>query len=50
LSERIIIFTTNHKEDLDPALLRSGRMDLHILMGYCGFEAFKVLAWTHLEI
>ncbi|XP_024524405.1 AAA-ATPase At4g30250-like [Selaginella moellendorffii] len=49
-SERIIIFTTNHKEDLDPALLRSGRMDLHILMGYCGFEAFKVLAWTHLEI
>ncbi|XP_024541063.1 AAA-ATPase At4g30250-like [Selaginella moellendorffii] len=49
-SERIIIFTTNHKEDLDPALLRSGRMDLHIFMGYCGFEAFKVLAWTHLEI
>ncbi|XP_024541034.1 AAA-ATPase At4g30250 [Selaginella moellendorffii] len=49
-SERIIIFTTNHKEDLDPVLLRSGRMDLHIFMGYYGFEAFKVLAWTHLEI
>ncbi|KAG7578715.1 P-loop containing nucleoside triphosphate hydrolase [Arabidopsis thaliana x Arabidopsis arenosa] len=33
--ERIIIFTTNHKEKLDPALLRPGRMDVHILMDYC---------------
>ncbi|XP_039026040.1 AAA-ATPase At5g17760-like [Hibiscus syriacus] len=28
--ERIIIFTTNHKERLDPALVRPGRMDMHI--------------------
>ncbi|CBI27587.3 unnamed protein product, partial [Vitis vinifera] len=28
--ERIIVLTTNHKERLDPALLRPGRMDMHI--------------------
>ncbi|KAF3612477.1 hypothetical protein FXO38_36820, partial [Capsicum annuum] len=30
--ERIIIFTTNHVDKLDPALIRRGRMDLHIEM------------------
>ncbi|KAG2631103.1 hypothetical protein PVAP13_3KG573100 [Panicum virgatum] len=48
--ERIIIFTTNHKEKLDPALVRRGRMDKHIEMSYCGFEAFKVLAGNYLDI
>ncbi|PON99588.1 Spastin [Trema orientale] len=48
--ERIIIFTTNHKEKLDPALLRPGRMDMHIYMGYCTFEAFKLLASNYLEV
>jgi chaperone BCS1 len=42
--ERIIIFTTNYKERLDPALLRPGRMDMHIHMGYCTSEAFQILA------
>ncbi|KAL6656634.1 hypothetical protein ACP70R_004414 [Stipagrostis hirtigluma subsp. patula] len=42
--ERIIVFTTNYKERLDPALLRSGRMDMHVYMGYCGWEAFRTLA------
>ncbi|CAN6199200.1 unnamed protein product [Urochloa humidicola] len=42
--ERIIIFTTNYKERLDAALLRPGRMDMHIYMGYCCWEAFKTLA------
>ncbi|TVU38856.1 hypothetical protein EJB05_12251, partial [Eragrostis curvula] len=42
--ERIIIFTTNYKDRLDPALLRPGRMDMHVYMGYCGWEAFKTLA------
>uniref|UniRef100_A0A0E0JCV2 AAA+ ATPase domain-containing protein n=1 Tax=Oryza nivara TaxID=4536 RepID=A0A0E0JCV2_ORYNI len=37
--ERIIIFTTNHKEKLDPALIRRGRMDMHIEMSYCCFES-----------
>nr|CAD1823968.1 unnamed protein product [Ananas comosus var. bracteatus] len=34
--ERIIVFTTNYKEQLDPALPRPGRMDMHIHMSYCG--------------
>ena len=41
--ERIIVFTTNYKDRLDPALLRPGRMDMHIYMGYCGWDAFKTL-------
>ncbi|KAJ1291129.1 hypothetical protein BS78_02G294900 [Paspalum vaginatum] len=42
--ERIIVFTTNYKDRLDPAMLRPGRMDMHVYMGYCGWEAFKTLA------
>ncbi|CAL4995129.1 unnamed protein product [Urochloa decumbens] len=41
--ERLIVFTTNYKERLDPALLRPGRMDMHIHMGYCTREAFRIL-------
>ncbi|KDO72428.1 hypothetical protein CISIN_1g035603mg [Citrus sinensis] len=48
--ERIIVFTTNHVDKLDPALIRRGRMDKHIEMPYCCFEAFKVLAKNYLEI
>ncbi|XP_021273815.1 AAA-ATPase At1g43910-like [Herrania umbratica] len=48
--ERIIIFTTNHKEKLDPALLRPGRMDVHIYMGYCTPAGFRKLAATYLRI
>ncbi|CAN6222584.1 unnamed protein product [Urochloa humidicola] len=48
--ERIVVFTTNHVNKLDPALIRRGRMDMHIEMSYCGFEAFKTLAKNYLEI
>lgn len=48
--ERIIVFTTNHKEKLDPALLRPGRMDMHIHMSYCTPPGFRVLASNYLKI
>ncbi|CAN1162826.1 AAA-ATPase At3g28610 [Linum perenne] len=48
--ERIIIFTTNHVEKLDEALIRRGRMDKHIELSYCWFEGFKVLAKNYLSI
>ncbi|CAL5325156.1 unnamed protein product [Camellia sinensis] len=48
--ERLITFTTNHVDKLDPALIRRGRMDRHIEMLYCDFESFKVLAKNYLNL
>ncbi|KAL0535449.1 hypothetical protein IC582_029779 [Cucumis melo] len=48
--ERLIVFTTNYVEKLDPALIRTGRMDKHIELSYCSFEAFKVLAKNYLNL
>ena len=47
-AERIFVFTTNHVEKLDPALLRSGRMDMHVFMSYCSFPALKILLKNYL--
>ena len=47
---RIIIVTTNHRDKLDPALLRPGRMDMHIHMSYCTISAFKQLAFNCLRV
>jgi chaperone BCS1 len=47
--ERLIVFTTNHVEKLDPALIRTGRMDKKIEMSYCDFESFRFLARMHLD-
>ncbi|KAG0483208.1 hypothetical protein HPP92_011292 [Vanilla planifolia] len=40
-----LVGSGNHddKERLDPALLRSGRMDMHIHMSYCSPSGFKTL-------
>ncbi|XP_030469871.2 AAA-ATPase ASD, mitochondrial-like [Syzygium oleosum] len=48
--ERLLVFTTNHIEKLDPALIRKGRMDKHVELSYCRSKAFKVLAKNYLGI
>ncbi|KAL8495881.1 hypothetical protein ACS0TY_019846 [Phlomoides rotata] len=48
--ERVIVFTTNHREMVDPALLRSGRMDVHISLGPCGMHALKALVRNYLGL
>ncbi len=41
---RIIIATTNHMEKLDPALIREGRFDLKVHIGYMTDRSFKEYA------
>ena len=48
--ERIIVLTTNDKDKLDPALLRPGRMDVHVPISYCTIDGFKLLATNYLKI
>lgn len=48
--ERVIVFTTNYKDRIDTALLRAGRMDMHINLSYCTFSTFKQLAANYLDI
>ncbi|MED6181199.1 hypothetical protein PIB30_017173 [Stylosanthes scabra] len=48
--ERIIVFTTNHKERIDAALLRPGRMDMHINLSFLKGKGFRVLASNYLGV
>ncbi|KAL6603235.1 hypothetical protein ACP70R_043596 [Stipagrostis hirtigluma subsp. patula] len=50
VGERLMVFTTNHPERLDQALLRPGRMDRKIELGYCSPAALRVLAKNYLGV
>lgn len=41
LHGRIMIMTTNHKEKLDEAFLRGGRVDLKVYIGFATVETFR---------
>jgi len=38
---QLFIMTTNHRERLDPALIRPGRVDLHIYFGLASYEQMR---------
>ncbi|CAA7038452.1 unnamed protein product [Microthlaspi erraticum] len=48
--ERIMVFTMTSKEQIDPAVLRPGRVDVHIHFPLCDFTAFKALANSYLDL
>lgn len=45
----IFIFTTNHPEKLDPALLRPGRIDKKVLFGYMSQNEFKKMVKVYFD-
>ena len=47
---RVMVFTMNSKEHVDPNLLRPGRVDVHIHFPLCDFSAFKTLASSYLGV
>lgn len=49
--ERVMVFTmSSGKEAVDPALLRPGRLDVHIYFPLCDFAGFKILASSYLGL
>lgn len=40
-NDRIIIATTNHPENINPALLRPGRFDLKLCLGNCSAQMYE---------
>ncbi|KAJ4745895.1 P-loop containing nucleoside triphosphate hydrolases superfamily protein [Rhynchospora pubera] len=48
--ERIIVFTTNFADGIDPALLRAGRMDVHVRLGHCGAHAVRQLVERYVGV
>lgn len=48
--EKIMIFTMNSKDGIDSALLRPGRIDMHIHFPMCDFNSFKNLANNYLGV
>lgn len=47
---RILIFTTNHIEKLDPALIRPGRMNVKLELGYVDEEMFSQFAKLFFDV
>ena len=39
----VLFMTTNHKEQLDPALIRAGRIDQQVELGYCDSDQLQRL-------
>lgn len=48
--ERVMVFTVSNKEQVDPTVLRPGRIDVHVHFPLCDFPAFKTLANSHLGL
>ncbi|XP_027334632.1 AAA-ATPase At2g46620-like [Abrus precatorius] len=49
--ERVMVFTMNGtKDDIDQAVLRPGRVDVHIHFPLCDFSTFKILASSYLGL
>ncbi|XP_021889580.1 AAA-ATPase At2g46620 [Carica papaya] len=48
--EKVMVFTMNGKDLVDQAILRPGRIDVHIHFPLCDFSAFKTLAVSYLGV
>lgn len=48
--EKIMVFTMNYKELIDPPVLRPGRVDVHIYFPLCDFNMFMTLADSYLGV
>lgn len=48
--ERVMVFTMNSKENIEPAILRPGRVDVQIYFPLCDFSSFKLLATSYLGV
>ncbi|KAK4786584.1 hypothetical protein SAY86_010417 [Trapa natans] len=48
--ERIMVYTMNRKDQIDSAVLRPGRIDVHIHFPLCDFSSFKTLASSCLGV
>ncbi|XAR52170.1 hypothetical protein NMG60_11020099 [Bertholletia excelsa] len=48
--ERVMVFTMNGKDQVDPTVLRPGRVDVHVNFPPCDFSVFKYLADNYLGL
>ncbi|KAK9063134.1 hypothetical protein SSX86_017004 [Deinandra increscens subsp. villosa] len=48
--ERVMVFTVSNKDQIDPTVVRPGRIDFHVHFPLCDFTSFKTLANSHLGI